>query len=439
LDTARSSLRSAKVNLARARVRYEGGLDAWVGFSDRVFVGTERFGRRLGRAAFENPLVEPESKALMRLTLACLLAVFAWILVSCKSLPPPRAKKTPRDSTRVERVEKKPETLWIKRDTLRVKPRDEGSTTGSIWADAATPRELFADEKPRKAGETVTVLIPEDLRYVPEAQDEAGAKNSKGTGKGAVGAAADGKTRDNETKVRDPLEGGFTDPYSVGAAASLPIAPLESVKMEIVSFEPGGDVFLRGVKTYRNGLGETRDVTVFAKVPERLVGSYEVDARDLTQVALTEQVNGQSAEYASTGWDATLSRKLAGYAPDINAELQALEDVRQELKVSQDALKDRARAMADERDRVQKERRRNFEETERLKAAIQGQGSPATTGGQGNGAAVPEGGAALAGGAPQAMPQPQAAPGAPGAPAAPGAPGAPAGAQDAANTGGAAR
>lgn len=393
-----------------ARLRYENFMEAWIAFSDVCVTRSESLvggvGKKLGRMALESPLIEPESKALVRLTLGLLLAVFTWILVSCQTAPRTPSKR-PRQNTEapVVRGEKRPETLWLKRETLRIKPKDQGSTTGSIWADAASPRHLLADERPTREGEVVTVLIPEELRFQPPnalpgnpkpgdtkpwaakpgGPQTATAGANAGANAGATAGANAGGPQDGPP---------FTDPYAVGAAAELPRTPLTQLKMEIVGREPTGETYLRGVKSYRNGLGELRDVTVFAKIPDRLVTGFEIDARDLTEVAVNEQVNGQTAEYASTGWDPIVSRRLAGYTPDVNAEVQALEDVRQELVMAQGAMKEQMKAMADERSRVQKDRQRNFDETERLKTALSqraaGEGNPQaaeTVGGTGSPAA----------------------------------------------------
>jgi|GEM_PF-646758 len=408
-----------------AHAGYERTIEGWIDLSDRVCDKGTRVGHSLTRAAVESPLVAPESKALIRLTVGLLLAVFSWILVSCQT--PQRARpmgSRPRGAA--SRVEKRPETLYLKRETLRIKPKDEGSTTGSLWADTEVPRQLLADEKPVRQGEMVSISIPDELQFSPPGGASGAGLNALGTGgkktaaagapggAGAGGPAAPAGTAGAKGKAAQDANGlpALTDPNTVGVLGELAPAPITNFKMQIVGMEPGGDVFLRGVKTYANSLGEKRNVTLFAKLPARQLNSFEVDARDLTELALTEEVGGQSAEYASTGWDPVVSRKLAGYSPDINAELQALEDVRRELATEQDALKDRARAMSDERTRMQKDRQRGADENQRLKDALLAQkngddkkdGAQPPAGGAAPGAAPGTAPGAAAGNAPGTPP-----------------------------------
>ncbi|MBX9704478.1 MAG: hypothetical protein K2X39_10030, partial [Silvanigrellaceae bacterium] len=54
---------------------------------------------------------------------------------------------------------KETEQLFLKRDQMRIEQREEGSTTGSIWADSPQPHSYFAEARPSRLGETVNVII----------------------------------------------------------------------------------------------------------------------------------------------------------------------------------------------------------------------------------------------------------------------------------------
>lgn len=342
-------------------------VDAYITAADRAWAHSLHFKKKVTNAALNSPFVQLDSRTLFKVTLFALLVVFATVLFSCRSMPG-LAKRTRKDIP-TRNVEKKPETLYLKRDTLNIKPANPGSNTGSLWADAQTPRGFFAEVRPSKPGDVVTVSIPEDLQFKwkPPLQSsgtgKASAKGDKPASTGAKGGAGSTTAAGSGAKGPAGLDGSgadlnLQDPSQVGLMADMGFEPVKSMKMAIIGIEAGGDVILRGTKEYGNNLGERRNVMVLAKLPRRMLTSFEVDARELTEVELSEETNGQTSAYRATGWDMALSRKLSGFVPDITAELASLDDVRKDMAVSQNALRDQAKALADERDRMRKERER---------------------------------------------------------------------------------
>lgn len=277
-----------------------------------------------------------DTRIFLRFTVAGLLFVFAIILCSCTThhhrLPLPHMVPVPSPV-----LEKEPQPLYTKRDTIVISPRHSGSPTGSIFADTEPRWELLADARPNQIGEVITVKIPDDLQFTPEA-----------SGKG------DAAKPPSENKSADPA-----------AQAALPAfdntvnpEPVKELRMEIIAMEPTGSVYLRGVREFRNQRGELHRAVVTAKVPRRELNGYEIDARTLTAVAVNEENNGTLSDYTSTAWDKTVSRRLAGFVPDVAAEYSMLEDARRSLEARQKALQDQARALAAERERIVKERQR---------------------------------------------------------------------------------
>ena len=245
----------------------------------------------------------------------------AQIIPSTQDLPLPSSKAIELNNQKNQlSQEKEQERFFIKREKLQIKMKEPGSTTGSIWADSSQPKSLATEYQPTRTGEIVTVNIPEDLQFKPQEQ----------TG------------NNNSNQKYDPIK---------------------NLKFEVVGFEPGGDVFLRGTKNYVGESGEQKNIMIMAKMPQRNLNKFEIDAKDLTQVAVTNSNNGMVSEYAAAGWDLTVSRQLSGYAPDLNAGIAALDGQKKELEVQQKALKDQQKAITEEADRLKKDRNRLNAET----------------------------------------------------------------------------
>jgi hypothetical protein len=213
------------------------------------------------------------------------------------------------------------EQLYIKRDNLRIQSKEEGSTTGSLWADSASPKNLATEFKPSKAGDVVTVHIPEDLQYKP---DEGNA----------------------------PSKAGAT------AAPENKKEPVKSFKFEVVGIEPGGDVYLRGMKSYVSDTGDQRNIVVMAKVPRRNINNSQINANDLSEVAVNENSMGSQSEYTSTGWDKMVSKKITDSAPDLKAQTALAQEQQKEIDTQKKALAEQKKALDDQADRLRKDRAR---------------------------------------------------------------------------------
>ncbi|WP_186647602.1 hypothetical protein [Fluviispira vulneris] len=218
------------------------------------------------------------------------------------------------------------EQLFIKRENLSIKTREAGSSSGSIWTDSMQPKSLATEYQPSHVGETITVNIPDDLQF----------KDSPNPAQPPAGGAA---------PATPPASGQKYD-------------QVKSMKFEIVGFEPGGDVYIRGTKNYISDTGESKNILIMAKLPQRSLNKFEVDAKEITQIAINENSNGQSSEYSAAGWDMTVSRKLSGYAPDMNTTIAALDGQKKELETQRNALKEQQKALKNDEERIKKDRSR---------------------------------------------------------------------------------
>jgi hypothetical protein len=319
---------------------------------------------------------KPEnSNKLLKLTLSGLVITFTVLLFSCQTLPPPRplpqapiARKFDTD-----RQERNLDQLYLKRDEFIIKNRETGSSTGSIWADTQEPRALLADPTPSREGQTITVVIPPELQFDPKSVTVADNLKSKDKG----------NTKDKK-KDTEPENTGLklTDPDSASPTIQLSQGPIKSFKMQIVGFEPGGDVYLRGQRRFVGANGEENLTMVLAKVPRRALTGFQLDARELTDVAVNEDIDGRQKEYTAPGWDEMVSRRLSGFTPDMKSEMSAIDGLRDEIRTAQSALREQAKANESERERIRKERERMAEQAaeqqKRANAASAAAGQSAT-------------------------------------------------------------
>ncbi len=332
-------------------------LDRYLWVIDFVFALGLRFVSCIRKKSddvdLSHPLVEPNSRMLVRVTTAALFLVFAIILCSCAqsrrelspSLPPIQGRRP--SATPMREPTSATSSLYTKRESVIIKKRETGSPTGSLWADARQSRELFAEERPSKVGDVVTISIPEDLRYAAPSTS-AGAAGSAGSA-GSAGTAAKGASDKN-------ADGSAT----AGNAPTPGVStgePMKEFRMEIVAVESSGDMYLRGVREY-NGQSGKRMIAVNAKIPRRKVRAGTMDARELTGVTVNEDSDGILADYQAPGWDRVVSRKISGFVPDVNSELASVEDARKELEASREALRQQQQSVQEERDRLLKERAR---------------------------------------------------------------------------------
>jgi hypothetical protein len=343
-------------------LRWESGLEWYLLKTDQLI---KKFETRWAGVQFHlNRFSErpQNSRKMLQLTISGLIITFAVLLFSCQStatrapsgLPQTRRFEVPRPDRDVDQ-------LYLRRDELLIKNKEAGSSTGSIWADSSEPRVLFNDPAPNKEGQTVTVVIPDELQFDPKSAAASTPEKSK-----------DKKDKKPQDAASDPLK--LTDPDSLSPSLQVAQTPIKSLKMQIVSFEPGGDVYLRGSRRFKSPQGEENVTMVLAKVPRRALTGYEIDARDLTDVAVNEDVGGKLREYSAQGWDEVVSRRLAGFAPDLQSELNGIEDLRNEIRSAQNVLREQAKANEMERDRVRKDRERLSQQA----AGAGGASSPAS-------------------------------------------------------------
>lgn len=285
------------------------------------------------------------SSKLLKLTISGLVITFTVLLFSCQTLPQHTMMSRPiPQNFQADTHDKGADQLFLQRSELQITNREQGSSTGSIWADAQDPRTLISDAAPSKEGQTVTVMIPDELQFDPQSITRSTKKpNSKSATK-------------EESKDSQGIK--LTDPDDASPSLEVAQAPVKQFKMQIVGFEPGGDVYLRGVRRYAGATGEETTTMVLAKVPRRHLNGYTLDARDLTEVAVNENSGGKLREYSAPGWDELVSRRLAGFSPDLQSEMGALDGLRDEIKLAQSALREQAKANELERERLRKERER---------------------------------------------------------------------------------
>ncbi len=337
----------------------------------QIFGKIERFG-------VHSRIVSSESNLLFKLTFIALTIVFATVLFSCQTRPVVRGRQP---GAAIRKSDKGYDPLYIKRDSLNLRQVDPGSHTGSMWADAAQPRQFFNELKPGKTGEVLSVSIPKELQFqIPNfgaAQRESAPRDKGKSDKGAAKNAANVVATAAQAQSNSDGEIKNTDPFAAGQAGALAYDPLSSLKMQIIAMDQSGDVFLRGFKDFNTNMGEKRSVMILAKLPKRALMGYEIDARELTEIEVSDEVGGQTTSYRASGWDVATSRRLSGFTPDINYELMALDEVRGELAQQQKSIRDQRNAIVTEQERIKKERERTAAVEQRDKALSAAQNAAA--------------------------------------------------------------
>lgn len=320
-----------------------------------VAMYSEKYSQRFSQKFDKISSFADQSQRLVQVTLFGIIVAFTVLLFSCQTLPPARPVGNLQPQRfEAARPERELDQLYIKRNELTIRNTEQGSSTGSIWADAREPRSLVADLAPQREGQTITVLIPDELQFDPRSSqsDKDKSDNSKKNNKDKKTAAQDSKPSNGGPDLK------LTDPDNASPSQSLVNKPIKSFKMQIIGFEPTGDVYLRGTRKFTGSNGEDHMTMVLAKVPRRLLTGFELDARELTDVAVNEDLGGRTREYSAPGWDEMVSRRLAGFTPDVDSELASLDTLREEIKTAQASLRDQAKANEMERERIRKERNR---------------------------------------------------------------------------------
>lgn len=338
-------------------LRWNHYVDTFLFASDSFFEWVGLFKKKSMTFATQSSLVQPGSRSLLKFTFLGLLVALMCVLFSCQTMPKSQKPKAP---VLQSATEKSPEMLYVKRDSTQIKPTESGSRTGSLWADATSPRALFSEPRPTRMGEVVTVNIPETLQFqwTPTTAKPGATAATDGTKNGSEGNALE--------KTNEKLQGAQQNMYE----------PLRSFKMEIVAMDGGGFSYLRGTRFFRDVNNDQKQVTLFAKVPTSSLTSFQVEAPELSEVALSEMTNGATSDYSAPGWDLVVSRKISGFTPDLNTEFAAVEDVRNELKGIQKGLEERQKALSGEAERLRKDRERLSREQENFtKNAKAGEGS----------------------------------------------------------------
>lgn len=329
----------------KIQLHWESGIEWYLMSVDNAFNRTKTKMASIAETISLYSEKTENSQKLLKLTLSGIVITFTVILFSCQTVPQPFGMNRPVPQAFPSDVsEKGADQLFLQRNEVQIRNREQGSSTGSIWADAQDPRTLTSDAAPGKEGQTVTVLIPDELQFSPQS---------------VVGTSKKNDSKDDKMQ-KNKSENGIqlTDPDDASPSLQVTQAPMKQFKMQIVGFEPGGDVYLRGTRRFSNAAGDETTTMVLAKVPRRHLNGYSIDARDLTEVAVNENVGGKLREYSAPGWDEMVSRRLAGFSPDLKSEMGALEGLRDEIKLAQKALRDQAQANEQERDRLRKERER---------------------------------------------------------------------------------
>jgi len=265
------------------------------------------------------------TKLFFNITLLGLLIVFFIIFNSCQS---PRHWYPVRTSSKSPFAkDHNKEAIYLKQDQMEIERKEPGSSTGSLWTDTPHPWNLYTNPVPGRIGDVVTVH---------------------------VGAMSGGASDPREDSQKEAVSAPGGDDQK-----------LQDIKMQITGFDSDGAVLLRHVRYFDTEAAGTRFVSLEAQLPSHNKPAFDLDAKDLTHIKVTE--NNQNADetsvYATLGWDDRVTRHLNGFNPEVQGDRKVLEDLKKDLDTQQNALNSKALALKEQEERVRKDRQRLLSKT----------------------------------------------------------------------------
>ncbi|MBX9704509.1 MAG: hypothetical protein K2X39_10185, partial [Silvanigrellaceae bacterium] len=132
-----------------------------------------------------------------------------------------------------------------------------------------------------------------------------------------------------------------------------------------------------GVKNMMGPGDEDTNITVTAKVPERSIYGYDIDARSLNQIVIHEDSNGEISDYSTTGWDDVTAKKLAASSESLFDNKNKKASVGGD-NLTQKELMEQKKALDEEKARVLKSRDRLAEQEQNILRSMTPKDSPSS-------------------------------------------------------------
>lgn len=294
----------------------------------------------------------PRESIVVKLTLLGILITCLSLSMSCQTQGARRPLPLPPVAAGHIQDTRKREPLYIRKETPQIQNRFEGSTTGSIYAEATRPLDLFADSTPLLSGDHITITIPQELQFTPPSSP--GAKNAD--------RAAPGVNK-GENNPDTALAGLMSEhPQSLQAMQSLQLQPAKQITVQIVGTDPSGRVYFKGTKSHSVMPGLMPNhasgsvLTITGHLHSSKIRGKAASAEDVMQVEVSQVQQGIPSVYSSAGWDTNISRIVSGYTPDLTEALQEVRSLEGRITQQQRALTDRYRSLRREQESFLRER-----------------------------------------------------------------------------------
>lgn len=337
-------------------IKWEQALDLFVACADRSFDTSAKIFKSLKQALWEEDFKDIERSFVFKVTIVGIVFTLGVVLMSCQST----ARRLPIPSANISGSTQKQdsENVYVKRDSMQILPKETSSEHGSIYAANRRPLNLFSEDAPQLPGDSVVIQIPEQLLFKPQSKKE------NGKDRQALTPTEKGKPKTDE----EILKLLNTNPAQLASSDQSTDSPIQELKVQIIGIDQSGRVFLKGVKQF-SGLaskdGRDSSIMLTASIPATALKSKNILATDLSQIEVSTLRDGKASLYQTDGWDLVVSRKLAGYAPDLDDDMQKLKEFQDEVTNEQQSLTQRFRSLKAEQSRFKKEQADFFEKMRR--------------------------------------------------------------------------
>lgn len=295
---------------------------------------------------FHAEIAQAQSKVLAKIYILFFVGTVMIFLFGCATGP----EKTPNlpvpQSNLIdpERSPKKadPFILYKKNNDIFLERKNRGSKTGSIFADSEKKIDLVSDKVSILNGDIITIAI--DNSFISkQAKPKAESK-----------PAPDKKETDEQKQKDDILLKNLEE---LGESNFLESEPSTAIKAVII----GSDerfVYLKSKKEQTLPNQNTLKTVLLAKVPAEAVKGNQINASDVTDLEISTDSNGISKSHRGTGWSTVASKYWDSQGePTLND--QSYQQSKQELIQLQKSLRDQAKALIMERERIRKEAARS--------------------------------------------------------------------------------
>lgn len=312
---------------------------------------------------------------MMKLNLMCILSLAVLGSVACQSgvvpysqrqlggIPKMGTDKTVGTHRGIKSDKKRHTDFYIKDEEVKIVPREERNTTGSLFKIDDSRNYFFASRAPVQVGDHVEILTNTNLLPPPPETGNNTNQQSEGN--------------PNFSEIEQAIKDALPD---LTPADDSQAKIVKRFKMKAEHQYPNGDVLV----SYRRGsLGENfaNEIHATARIPyEKLISGKPLQSTDLGDVHWRESKDGDFNERYSSSWEDEYTARLSGFdeakskvAMELDAKRTQLEEARGRLENQLEAMGNERSKIAQEREDLGKKQREQADTMKELEDTVQDQ------------------------------------------------------------------